>query len=89
MQMVARLNHEIASKLLFRQLASIALSSCDLFTPCWTGIMWVARANFLQGRQPGHKWNLNRNLVHETHLISVKNASHNAWMKALKAHHSP
>ena len=29
--------------------------------------------NGLQGRQPGHKRNANRKLVHKTHIISVKN----------------
>ena len=29
--------------------------------------------NGLQSRQPGHKRNVSRKLVHETHIISVKN----------------
>ena len=31
--------------------------------------------NGRQSRQPGHMWNENRKLVHETHIISVKNGN--------------
>ena len=35
----------------------------------------LCQPNGLQSRQPGHKRNVNRKLVHEIHIISVKNVN--------------
>ena len=45
--------------------------SCENLLPVYVP---STQPNGLQSRQPGHKRNVNRKLVHETHIISVKSA---------------